>query len=87
MPRKDLGFSLIELMIVIAIIGILATIAIGMYSSFRVKSYNSQAVADIYQFRPMGSGRKGPGAAGNNGKKRVFIMVNSVEIGTNRQRG
>jgi prepilin-type N-terminal cleavage/methylation domain-containing protein len=45
MPRKHLGFSLIELMIVVAIIGI---IAIGMYSSYRIKAYNSQAIADIY---------------------------------------
>lgn len=48
MPRKDPGFTLIEIMIVIAIIGILATIATGMYSSYRVKAYNSQAIADIY---------------------------------------
>jgi len=48
MPRKDLGFSLIELMIVIVIIGILAAIAIGMYNSYRLKAYNTQAVADIY---------------------------------------
>ena len=48
--RKKLnkkGFTLIELMIVIAIIGILAAIAIPQFAAYRTKSYNSAAQSDL----------------------------------------
>ena len=44
--RNQKGFTLIELMIVIAIIGILAAIAIPQFSAYRAKSYNSAALSD-----------------------------------------
>jgi type IV pilus assembly protein PilA len=46
LQRKE-GFTLIELMIVIAIIGILAAIAIPQFSAYRQRSYNSSAQSDI----------------------------------------
>jgi len=49
--NKEKGFTLIELMIVVAIIGILAAIAIPQFSNYRTKAFNAAAVSDLHTAR------------------------------------
>ena len=49
--RNEKGFTLIELMIVIAIIGILAAIAVPQFMTYRQRAYNSAAKATVHNLK------------------------------------
>ncbi|OIN10370.1 type IV pilin protein [Oceanisphaera psychrotolerans] len=49
--QKSTGFTLIELMIVVAIVAILATVAYPAFSSYLVKSKRVEAIQTLYSMQ------------------------------------
>jgi type IV pilus assembly protein PilA len=41
------GFTLVELLITVALLGVLATIALAEFAAYRQKGYNSSATSDL----------------------------------------
>lgn len=49
--RSPAGFTLVELMLVMGIIGIVAAIGIPQFNQYRARSYNAVALADLQTVR------------------------------------
>jgi len=48
MHAKQQGFTIIEILTVLAVIGILTSIVIPMYHGYQIRARNAQALSDVY---------------------------------------
>lgn len=66
MANSKAGFTLVELLMVVAIIGTLASIALPEYHRYRFRVFNAVAMSDLSQFRNAIMNMNPPAAFGVN---------------------
>jgi len=66
MQKQHWGFTLVELMVVVALIGILAAVAIPTYQGFVAKSQVNRAVSELGAYRTAYESSLSNNAATNN---------------------
>ena len=71
---KQIGFTLVELIVVVAIIGVLASLAVANYSVFKKDAYNTTAAVDCRNIWPAAD------SASNQGKT-VNITLDGTTSG------
>ncbi len=84
---KNTGFTLIELMIVVAIIGILAAIAIPSYHGYIIKTQTNRAVGELSAYKAPFEERTASGGSVTNNDigynpSNLTNGVQAVNIGT-----
>jgi type IV pilus assembly protein PilA len=84
---KNAGFTLIELMIVVAIIGILTAIAIPSYQGYIIKTQTNRALGELSAYKAPFEERTGSGGSVTNNDigynpSNLTNGVQAVNIGT-----
>jgi type IV pilus assembly protein PilA len=96
MKRVQQGFTLIELMIVVAIIGILAAVALPAYQDYTIRARVSEAVlatsqcrtavSEIYQTGTAAMAADGWGCGESSGPRSRSTWTRSIRLRTARSR-